>query len=113
MSKRDHGRHQRGDPPGDVWSNAGAPAPRDICLTCNHTESCGHRGTPGRPIYFCEHFEAFAPVSTTVPTTKAPDPSVNNQPKSQYKGLCMNCEHREDCAVPKPEGGIWHCEEYC
>ncbi|MHC4942009.1 MAG: hypothetical protein ACYTG7_03225 [Planctomycetota bacterium] len=29
-----------------------------------------------------------------------------------FKGLCMNCAHREICLYPKPEGGVWHCEEY-
>jgi len=31
---------------------------------------------------------------------------------SKYSGLCMNCEHRRTCTYPKPEGGIWHCEDY-
>jgi hypothetical protein len=29
-----------------------------------------------------------------------------------FLGLCRNCENRRTCAFPKPEGGIWHCEEY-
>jgi hypothetical protein len=29
-----------------------------------------------------------------------------------YKGLCVNCANRETCLYPKPEGGVWHCEEY-
>jgi hypothetical protein len=27
-------------------------------------------------------------------------------------GLCMNCENRRVCTHPKPEGGVWHCENY-
>jgi hypothetical protein len=30
----------------------------------------------------------------------------------EHKGLCMNCANRETCLYPKPEGGVWHCEEY-
>jgi hypothetical protein len=30
----------------------------------------------------------------------------------RFKGLCVNCKYRETCLYPKPEGGVWHCEEY-
>ena len=29
-----------------------------------------------------------------------------------YRGLCSLCENRTTCTYPKPEGGVWHCEEY-
>jgi NADH-quinone oxidoreductase subunit E len=28
------------------------------------------------------------------------------------KGLCVNCENRHTCEFMKPDGGVWHCEEY-
>ena len=112
MSRRHQKRARIGNPLDDARSTAGAPARRDICSTCNHAETCGHRGTPERPIYFCEEFEAFAPATTTGAETRAPDEPSNRQINSEYKGLCVNCEHRETCQMPKPEGGVWHCEEY-
>lgn len=30
----------------------------------------------------------------------------------EYKGLCVNCENRKDCAIRNKEIGVWHCEEY-
>ena len=39
------------------------------------------------------------------------EPSANS-PDAKYKGLCVNCEHRETCTLPKPKSGVWHCEEY-
>jgi hypothetical protein len=27
-------------------------------------------------------------------------------------GLCVNCEHRAGCTLPRDPGGVWHCEEY-
>jgi hypothetical protein len=30
----------------------------------------------------------------------------------RFMGLCSICEIREACRFPKPEGGVWHCEEY-
>jgi len=29
-----------------------------------------------------------------------------------YKGLCVNCIHRDTCTLPKSEEGKVHCEEY-
>lgn len=29
-----------------------------------------------------------------------------------FKGLCINCEHRFTCTLPRPESGVWYCEEY-
>ena len=85
---------------------------RDLCSTCNHAGTCGHRSTPGRPIFFCELFEAFVPVSAAAPTTAAPKGRVSPPEAAELKGLCTNCENRKTCVIPKPEGGIWHCEEY-
>ncbi|MBX3393880.1 MAG: hypothetical protein KF841_00790 [Phycisphaerae bacterium] len=28
------------------------------------------------------------------------------------KGLCATCELRETCTFPRPESGVWRCEEY-
>jgi len=27
-------------------------------------------------------------------------------------GLCANCEERDSCRFPRPQGGVWRCEEY-
>jgi len=34
------------------------------------------------------------------------------QDSSKYKGLCKNCRKRDSCRLPKPEGGVWRCEDY-
>jgi len=31
---------------------------------------------------------------------------------SEYRGLCGHCALRETCALPRPEGGVWRCENY-
>ena len=98
----------------DVWRNSTASPLatkpyRDLCSTCSHTEACGHRSTPEQPIFFCEMFEAAGAAAAAAPTSRRPaDPAD----AGDYKGLCMNCEHRDQCSLPKPEGGVWHCEEY-
>ena len=83
---------------------------RDLCSTCSHAESCGNRSTTERPIFFCELFEVFAPPPPVAPAP-AREPAARRD-AGEYKGLCVNCENRSTCALPKPEGGVWHCEEY-
>ncbi len=61
-------------------------------------------------MFFCELFEVFAPPPPgTVAAAREP---VGSQDTGEYKGLCVNCENRNTCSVPRPEGGVWHCEEY-
>ena len=37
---------------------------------------------------------------------------VKGKNSEQFKGLCKNCKKRKTCTLPKPEGGVWRCEEY-
>ena len=85
---------------------------RDLCSTCNHAGTCDPRSTAEHPIFFCEMFEAFVPASVVAPTTTGPERQANPAGMVGLKGLCINCEHRESCSMHRPEGGIWHCEEY-
>ncbi|GAH40332.1 unnamed protein product [marine sediment metagenome] len=36
--------------------------------------------------------------------------SSDNEKK--FKGLCVNCDHRETCTFTKPEGGVLYCNEH-
>ena len=91
-------------------SRSAAVRYRDLCSTCKHAEACGGRSTLEHPIFFCELFEVFAP-RPVLTLAAAPEPS-DSRDASKYKGLCVNCENRTTCTSPKPEGGVWHCEEY-
>jgi len=85
---------------------------RDLCTNCDNADACDGGTRPRRPIFFCESFEVFgaapaAEMSRTDPTPTKAAPSVNG-----HVGLCMNCDNAKICVLPKPEGGVWHCEEY-
>ncbi len=104
-----------GSPNVSPYIPEGPPAPRpyrDLCSTCNHAETCGSRSTPERPILFCELFEVFAPAPTAAPVAAPPERTASGQGAVEHKGLCVNCENRQECTMARPEGGIWHCEEY-
>lgn len=86
-----------------------------LCLTCNNSPNCAYRKLRGFDAMFCEMFddhvtprEAAYGGSNPGPLRSAPRP----EPEAPVVGLCSNCEHRHECAYPKPEGGVWHCEEY-
>lgn len=85
----------------------------DLCLTCNNVSVCTSRKGFKRPVYFCEEFDDFVP-SPKISSPSEPKSISRSEEKdtSKYPGLCMNCAHCETCTFPKPEGGIWHCEEY-
>ena len=38
--------------------------------------------------------------------------SSKEKDSDKYKGLCRNCKKQKTCTLPKPEGGIWRCEDY-
>jgi hypothetical protein len=82
-----------------------------ICTTCKHRDNCAYLSNSTEAVYHCEEFDTQ--VATPVNAT----PRIATKPEEieegiQYKGLCKNCEKRMTCSYTKPEGGIWHCEEY-
>ena len=89
--------------------------PSGLCVNCRHHETCGFSRDPNNPVLFCEEYEI--PVIPAMRIAEETDITRKGSPATEkdlqtYRGLCVNCEHRETCTYPKPEGGIWHCEEY-
>jgi hypothetical protein len=89
-----------------------------LCLTCNNAPSCFHRARRG-PALFCELFDGYAQPLGRISSERASLPAdsstaclATEEKTSKRVGLCVNCDHRQACAYPTPEGGIWHCEDY-
>ena len=89
---------------------------RGLCSTCKHAPTCTFPGDVQRPAFYCEEFEIeIAPARKTFEegTSQSTTSSIAVAEKStELIGLCSDCESRQSCVFPKPEGGIWHCEEY-
>ncbi len=90
-----------------------------ICSTCQNAPNCTLQNDPMRPVWYCEEFEGIEPITLgSVNREVAPTPGPRGSPRDgvqglrDLRGLCMNCENRETCTFPKPEGGVWHCDEY-
>ncbi len=89
---------------------AGSQMEPGLCRTCAHRDNCSLSGRDGIGISECAEYE---PASVT------PVPSGGGAPTEEQVadaapvlGLCMDCAGREGCTFNKPEGGVWHCEEY-
>ena len=84
---------------------------RDLCSTCNHAPTCKNRGTPDKPVFYCEEFDIYVAVAPKKTLASVPSPAKRMN-SDKNKGLCLDCENRETCVFPIPQGGVWHCEEY-
>ena len=87
-----------------------------LCSSCKHASTCTFPKDPERPSFYCEEFEIeVAPKMQTAGGEKqqpvTPD-TGKFKGKTQFVGLCCDCENRHNCIFPKPDGGIWHCQEY-
>ncbi|MBN1788451.1 MAG: hypothetical protein JW806_08665 [Sedimentisphaerales bacterium] len=83
-----------------------------LCANCKHAATCTFPKDPDKPSFFCEEFE----LAEVLPRKVAPAPVAKlhlpKEDESEFKGLCSDCENRKTCKFPKPEGGVWHCQEY-
>ncbi len=87
---------------------------RGLCSTCNNAPTClFYRGNGSRIVWYCETFDDYVPVQESIPKTeKKIEPKTEDPGQGVFEGLCMNCAHCATCTFIKPEGGVWHCEEY-
>jgi len=100
-------------------ANPGIKKYRGICTICEKTPTCILPRDPNRPLLYCDEFELSKPVPKSIQTelissyaTKVKHKSEKAKGSESYMGLCKLCDNRETCTFPKPEGGVWHCEEY-
>ncbi len=90
-----------------------------LCSCCRCFETCTYPKDPPRPTLQCEEFDGIvpSPLKTALHAEAVPavvgrksEPCVADH--GSDPGLCSLCENRPTCTYPKPEGGVWHCEEY-
>ncbi len=88
---------------------------RSLCSSCKNAGDCTFQKDRQKPSFYCEEFEIDISPSVKIARKEkvSPTPTVEAEKDSgKFTGLCSNCDNRRTCAFPKPEGGIWHCEEY-
>ena len=87
-----------------------------LCPDCHNASGCTFPREPGRPVWQCEEFtggglqperhscEGTAPARTGL--------IAEERDGESPAGLCGNCDNRKSCSFPKPDCGVWHCDEY-
>jgi len=100
-------------------TNPGIKKYQEICSICKNTPTCVIPRDPNRPLLYCDEYELSKPVPKSIQTVlissyaaKVKNKSEEAKGSESYKGLCKLCDKLETCTFPKPEGGVWHCEEY-
>ena len=96
--------------------------PEGLCTTCVCFPDCTYHKERGLPVLYCDEFSDTGPCKKTEIRSKV-DSSYRgsstgrkeslSSEEGYAEGLCVNCGLRESCLFKKPEGGVWHCEEYC
>lgn len=86
---------------------------RSLCCTCLYEEGCLQGGSLDRPVVHCELFDCGRRARSG-PRASVSGPALLSAAETTTRalGLCVNCDLRHDCALHRPEGGVWHCEEY-
>ncbi len=89
-----------------------------LCLNCVYSSSCSFQKGESQGVQFCEEYgTAYAQGENRVSFAPAVSSGFSSEilsgtPGRKFLGLCDNCDHRYQCSFPKPESGVWHCEEY-
>jgi hypothetical protein len=90
---------------------------RGLCISCRNALTCTFLKNPNEAVLQCDEFDGFEsflrrPKIFSHKSMMDPKSNPGKKDLGGYKGLCSICEDRKACTYPKPEGGVWHCEEY-
>jgi hypothetical protein len=80
-----------------------------ICTTCTNMDGCSLSKKARGSVTQCEEFACKGAKTSSCGTPGRCAPASKS---NGYMGLCCNCEVANKCKYPKPEGGVWSCEEY-
>lgn len=88
-----------------------------LCSICENAMHCTFPRQAERPVMQCDEYEDLIEERLTQ-ALQAPrlrlvtEPAPEDEASDRTRGLCRTCEHRETCTYPRPESGVWRCEEF-
>jgi hypothetical protein len=92
-----------------------------LCSCCVQAPDCTFPRMVNQAVIQCEEWGEEWGVESTIPVTaeqqarvapRAARATPRMVPEPLPKGLCATCEEYAACEYAKPEGGVWHCDEY-
>jgi hypothetical protein len=92
---------------------------RGLCSMCGKAATCTFPRDPERPVMECDEFDGTEKLEMLIASQRSlaasiPSAAVFTEERNPGtpRGLCRNCKNLSKCTYPKPEGGVWHCDEY-
>ncbi|MFP4498412.1 MAG: hypothetical protein ACLFQV_09405 [Vulcanimicrobiota bacterium] len=91
-----------------------------ICSNCINADGCTFNPCLNKTVLNCGEFEQLPPrqrqlsyeqIETELKSIIRRKNSENIN-AGEYLGICENCANLEQCTFPKPESGVWSCDEY-
>jgi hypothetical protein len=86
-----------------------------LCSNCRNQSDCAFLMKASEPIIECEMYECGSSSRPRLSLVKRNvAAAVDELPEEDnLMGLCVNCDNLKVCQLPKPQSGVWNCEEYC
>lgn len=81
---------------------------RGLCSNCEKLDTCSYPSAIN-DTWYCEEYSVESAPKQSAPPRELFQ--IEELPATKM-GLCVNCEQRESCKLPKPAGGVWFCNEY-
>ncbi len=87
---------------------------QSLCANCRHQLDCSFLARTQVPILVCELYACGIPEARRLRVIRTSPLPADAAPRGEEApaGLCLNCENRTDCRLPKSAGGVWSCGEY-
>ena len=91
---------------------------RGLCSACKHEQGCIYPRSSEQIVLECGQFEFAPPIqrpqasASQAELEKLWKKSSPPEAETKFQGLCASCADRDVCIYPKPDGGVWRCEEY-
>lgn len=86
-----------------------------VCESCRNAHDCTFPKNGKKRIFLCDEFHGYEPLLVNIGKLELTPPKTSNKEKaklSSIKGLCSSCLNAGHCTFPKPESGVWYCDEY-
>ncbi|MCL5037854.1 MAG: hypothetical protein M1269_12200 [Chloroflexi bacterium] len=91
---------------------------RGLCSACMNNSGCTFPRNSKRPVLNCDEFaEASLPRmkltgAGVLEAVNSIVRSIQIEESNTFAGLCRTCRLNGTCEYPKPEGGVWRCEDF-